>query len=81
MARIAREILIHCEDRPVAAQGDRTDEKINRGAGHASGPAIIACEGRFFIVVNGQPGVIKGSKILPQALVLASAANSRQHFL
>jgi hypothetical protein len=42
---------------------------------------MIACKGRFFIILSAQPGVLKGSKVLPQALVLASAANSRQHFL
>jgi hypothetical protein len=81
MARIARKILIHREDRPVAAQGDRADEEINSGAAHARGSAMIACESRFFIILNAQPGVLKGSKVLPQALVLTSVANSRQHLL
>jgi hypothetical protein len=42
---------------------------------------MIAYESRFFIILNAQPGILKGSKVLPQALVLISAANSRQHLL
>jgi len=81
MARIAHKIPVNREDRPVAVQGDRADEEINSGTARARGSAMIAYESRFFIILNAQPGVLKGSKALPQALVLTSAANSRQHLL
>ena len=67
MARIAGKIVVHREDRPVAAQGDCTNKGINSGAAHARGSAMIAGKGRRFVVLNAQPGILKGSKVLMRA--------------
>ncbi len=76
-----REIAVGGEDRAPAADGDRTNQKIDESSLHASRSAAVEVRRRLFVVRRVDFDIEEGAKVQPEFFELPRASDARKQLL